>query len=101
MHNGIDSIATDWSRDGRYVVYMANELGTNWNIWAMPLTGDQTPQPVLRTSSTRWMVVYPRTGAGLHTCLTNLANGKCMSSDSSRLGANGKSLLVGSASVSR
>jgi serine/threonine protein kinase len=49
MHSGIDSIATDWSRDGRYVVYMANELGTNWNIWAMPLTGDQTPQPVLRT----------------------------------------------------
>jgi eukaryotic-like serine/threonine-protein kinase len=48
-HSGIDSIATDWSRDGRYVVYMANELGTNWNIWAMPLTGDQTPQPVLRS----------------------------------------------------
>jgi len=49
MHSGIDSIATDWSRDGRYVVYMANELGTNWNIWVMPLTGDQTSQPVLRT----------------------------------------------------
>ena len=49
MHSGIDSIATDWSRDGRYVVYMANELGTNWNIWVMPLTGDQTPQPVLRS----------------------------------------------------
>ena len=49
MHSGIDSIATDWSLDGRYVVYMANELGTNWNIWAMPLTGDQTPKPILRT----------------------------------------------------
>jgi len=49
MHSGINSIATDWSRDGRYVVYMANELGTNWNIWVMPLTGDQTSQPVLRT----------------------------------------------------
>jgi len=28
---------------------MANELGTNWNIWAMPLKGDQIPQAVLRT----------------------------------------------------
>jgi Tol biopolymer transport system component len=49
MRSGIDSIATDWSHDGRLVVYMANELGTNWNIWAMPLAGDQIPQPVLRT----------------------------------------------------
>jgi Tol biopolymer transport system component len=49
MHSVIDSIATDWSRDGHYVVYMANELGTNWNLWAMPLEGDRTLQPVLRT----------------------------------------------------
>ncbi len=49
MRSGTNSIATDWSRDGRYVVYMANELGTNWNIWAMPLTGDPTPQPILRS----------------------------------------------------
>jgi len=49
MRSGIDSIATDWSRDGRYAVYMANELGTNWNIWTMPLFGDRTPQAVLRS----------------------------------------------------
>ena len=49
MHSVIDSVVTDWSSDGRYVVYMANELGTNWNIWAMSLMGDQRPQPVLRT----------------------------------------------------
>jgi len=51
-------------------------------------------------SSTRWMVVYHRTVAGLHTCLTNLANGKCMSSDSSRLGANGKSQAMEASSRS-
>ncbi len=49
MHSVNDSIATDRSRDGRYVVYMTNELGTNWNIWAMPPGGNQTQQPVLRT----------------------------------------------------
>jgi eukaryotic-like serine/threonine-protein kinase len=49
MHSGIDSIATDLSRDGRYAVYMANELGTNWNIYAMPLSGERTPQAVLRS----------------------------------------------------
>jgi len=49
MHSVVDSIATDWSRDGRYVVYMANELGTNWNVWAMPFKDNQAPQPVLRT----------------------------------------------------
>ena len=49
MRSGINSIATDWSRDGRYAVYMANELGTNWNIWAMPLAGDRTPKAILRS----------------------------------------------------
>jgi hypothetical protein len=32
MYSVIDIIVTDWSHDGRYVVYGANELGTNWNI---------------------------------------------------------------------
>jgi Tol biopolymer transport system component len=50
MHSGINSIATDWSSDGRYAVYMANELGTNWNIWAMPLAGNGIPQAVLRSA---------------------------------------------------
>jgi len=49
MYSAIDSIATDWPSDGRCAVYMANELGTNWNIWAMPLAGNRTPQAVLRS----------------------------------------------------
>ena len=40
---------TDWSPDGRVVLF--NTLGgkTGWDVWALRLTGDRKPFPVLRT----------------------------------------------------
>jgi hypothetical protein len=73
MHSVIDSIVTDWSRDGRRCV-LANELGTNWNTWAMRLAG-QDAQPVLRANSARWTRAYPRMVTGSRTCLMNRAGG--------------------------
>ncbi|HTY36026.1 MAG TPA: protein kinase, partial [Bacteroidota bacterium] len=45
--------ATDWSRDGRYIVF--NSLGspkTKTDIWYMPMTGDRKPVPFLETEYT-------------------------------------------------
>ncbi len=91
MHSGIDSIATDWSCDGRYVVYMANELGTNWNIWALALTGDQTSQPVLRTQFNEMDGRVSPDGHWLAYVSDESGKWEVMSNHSSRLGANGKS----------
>jgi serine/threonine protein kinase len=41
--------ATDWSRDGQYLLYRSLNPKTGEDIWALPLTGDKKPFPVVRT----------------------------------------------------
>jgi eukaryotic-like serine/threonine-protein kinase len=42
--------ATDWSRDGRYILYRnITGAATNIDIWALPLDGDKKPIPLVRT----------------------------------------------------
>jgi Tol biopolymer transport system component len=40
---------TDWSRDGRFLLYRSNDPKMGWDIWALPLEGDRQPFPVVRT----------------------------------------------------
>ena len=40
---------SDWSRDGKYLLYHARGSQDDFDIWAMPLTGDHTPFPVIKT----------------------------------------------------
>lgn len=42
---------TDWSRDGRYVLFRAITMSPrlDMDIWAFPLDGDRTPFPVANT----------------------------------------------------
>jgi Tol biopolymer transport system component len=40
-------IATDWSRDGRTLIAQRLAPGTSWDIWAVPMTGDAKPSPVV------------------------------------------------------
>jgi hypothetical protein len=40
---------SDWSTDGRYIVYTAIGSGTNADLWLIPQYGDQKPAPYLRT----------------------------------------------------
>jgi eukaryotic-like serine/threonine-protein kinase len=35
--------ATDWSRDGRYLLYSQYSPKTSWDLWALPLEGDRKP----------------------------------------------------------
>jgi Tol biopolymer transport system component len=39
----------DWSRDGRHLLYWVRGDRTRGDVWALPLTGDRKPIPVLNT----------------------------------------------------
>jgi hypothetical protein len=47
------AIASDWSRDGKYLVYLRGPSGNYSEIWALPLEGERKP----------WLVV-PRSAPG-------------------------------------
>jgi eukaryotic-like serine/threonine-protein kinase len=40
----------DWSADGRFILYQDSDPRTGLDLWALPLTGDRKPQPLLTTS---------------------------------------------------
>ena len=44
-----DKILPDWSRDGRYLIYIHIGATTADDIWALPLEGDRRPFPVVQT----------------------------------------------------
>ena len=44
-------IPTDWSRDGKYLLGKRGGVsGVGWDIWALPMTGDRKPFPVVNTT---------------------------------------------------
>ena len=38
---------TDWSRDGRYLIYSRAESESKWQLWALPLEGKNKPSMVV------------------------------------------------------
>ena len=44
------SAASDWSRDGRFLLYRTVDPKTGADIWALPLNGDRKPFPVVQTN---------------------------------------------------
>jgi hypothetical protein len=40
---------TDWSADGRFILYTVNDPKTSFDLWVLPLFGDQKPFPFLQT----------------------------------------------------
>jgi len=44
-----DKYATSWSRDGRFLLYTAENPKTKSDIWVLPLQGDRKPIPFLHT----------------------------------------------------
>jgi serine/threonine protein kinase/Tol biopolymer transport system component len=42
-------LPTDWSRDGRFLLYTSIGQRTRTDIWVLPMTGDRTPAPYLQT----------------------------------------------------
>jgi len=42
-------LPTDWSSDGRFILYHAQRSKTGWDIWLLPLEGSRQPIPLLQT----------------------------------------------------
>ena len=42
-------VASDWSADGRFLVYSSVDPQTNVDLWVLPLEGDRTPWVFLKT----------------------------------------------------
>ena len=41
--------ATDWSRDGRFLLYRVADPKNGFDLWALPMTGERKPFPVVQT----------------------------------------------------
>ena len=42
-------VATSWSADGRFLLYLSIDPQTNGDLWVVPMTGDRTPSVFLKT----------------------------------------------------
>ncbi len=52
LPNSSSDVASQWSKDGRYIVYVDNDPKTKYDLWVLPVEGaaaDRKPIPFLRT----------------------------------------------------
>jgi eukaryotic-like serine/threonine-protein kinase len=47
-------IVTDWSRDGKTLLYSRGAVGSNSEIWAVPLEGERKPWQVVPRAANSW-----------------------------------------------
>src|SRR2546425_2443179 len=45
-----NKVATDWSPDGRFLLYRVQDPKMGFDLWALPLDGDRKPFPVVQTN---------------------------------------------------
>ena len=45
-----NKVATDWSADGRFILFRSNDPKMSYDIWAMQIDGDRKPVPVVQTN---------------------------------------------------
>ena len=50
IHTAINKAATDWSADGRFLLYRSPDPKTGFDLWALPMEGNRMPFPVVRTN---------------------------------------------------
>ena len=79
----LPTFATDWSRDGKRLLYSESNPKTSWDIWVLPPAGASPPPspPPRRRSGTPASLL---TGAGLPTRFNRAARWRCTSSRSRR-----------------
>jgi Tol biopolymer transport system component len=46
--------ACSWSVDNRHLVFEADDPATKLDLWMLPLSGDRTPVPLLKTRADEW-----------------------------------------------
>ena len=47
--NNLEKFPTDWSRDGRFLVFEQADPKTRRDIWVLPMSGNREPFPFVRT----------------------------------------------------
>jgi Tol biopolymer transport system component len=55
-------VPCDWSRDGRYIVFMSRGKDTGWDIWVLPTFGDGKPFPFVKTRFGELLPVFSPDG---------------------------------------
>jgi len=51
LQSNHNQVPTDWSRDGRYIIYRQSDPKTNIDIWALPLFDRQNPFPLVQSAA--------------------------------------------------
>jgi dipeptidyl aminopeptidase/acylaminoacyl peptidase len=51
FQSNVSKYPTDWSHDGRYIIYYQVMPQTKNDLWALPLFGDRKPFPLLQTQA--------------------------------------------------
>jgi serine/threonine protein kinase/Tol biopolymer transport system component len=51
LKTDLNKFPTDWSTDGRYILFTANDPKTKLDVWVLPLVGDQKPFAYLQTEA--------------------------------------------------
>ncbi|MGH9955582.1 MAG: TolB family protein, partial [Pyrinomonadaceae bacterium] len=49
LKSDLNKIPMDWSADGRFILYIVVDSKTRFDLWVLPLFGDQKPFPLLQT----------------------------------------------------
>jgi Tol biopolymer transport system component len=49
------ALASDWSQDGKYLLYSRGAVGSNSDLWALPLEGDRKPFLVVAHAANSFM----------------------------------------------
>jgi eukaryotic-like serine/threonine-protein kinase len=51
LRTHLNKSATDWSTNGRFLLYRSPDPKTSFDIWALPMEGEREPFPVVRTDA--------------------------------------------------
>lgn len=51
LQSNHNQVPTNWSRDGRYIIYRQSDPKTNIDIWALPLFDRQNPVPLVQSAA--------------------------------------------------
>ncbi len=55
-------LATDWSSDGRYILYTEFDPKTKFDVWALPTFGDKKPIPLFRSTFNEFYATFSPDG---------------------------------------
>ncbi len=62
LKSGTNKYPTDWSRDGRFILYESQDRQTGADLWVLPLLGDKKPQLFLQTPFNETMARFSPDG---------------------------------------